>query len=130
MSLYIYIRMCFHLNLNSSVFSFVISEIKNFATICRIVFWKKLWICCTTLAIQRIVPNTLRSSYRRCSIKKGVLENLIKFTEKHLCLMPANLLKERLWHRCFPVSFVKFSKILFFTKHLRTNASVHWNTSI
>ena len=47
--------------------------------------------------------------------KKGVLRN---FTGKHLCrslffnkvagLRPANLLKKRLWHRCFPVNFVKF----------------------
>ena len=50
--------------------------------------------------------------------KKGVLRNFTKFTGKHLCqslffhkvagLGPATLLKKRLWHRCFPVSFVKF----------------------
>ena len=59
-----------------------------------------------------------RSSHQRCSIKKGVLRNFTKFTGKHLCqslffnkvagLRLATLLKKRLWHRCFPVNFVKF----------------------
>ena len=50
--------------------------------------------------------------------KKGVLREFTKFTGKHLCqslffnkvagLRPATLLKKRLWHRCFPVNFVKF----------------------
>ena len=60
--------------------------------------------------------------------KKGVLRNLIKFTGKHLCrslffnkfagLLPATLFKKRLWHRCFPVNFIKFLRTLFFTEHL------------
>ena len=29
--------------------------------------------------------STSRSSHQRCSIKKGVLKNFAKFTEKHLC---------------------------------------------
>ena len=51
-------------------------------------------------------------------LRKGVLRNFAKFTGKHLCqslffnevagLIPATLLKKRLWHRCFPVNFVKF----------------------
>ena len=50
--------------------------------------------------------------------KKGVLTNFAKLTGKHQCrslffnkvagLMPATLLKKRLWHRCFPVNFAKF----------------------
>ena len=61
----------------------------------------------------------VRSSQQRCSMKKGVLRNFTKFTGKHLCLSlsfnkvaglkPATLLKKRLWHRCFPVNFAKFS---------------------
>ena len=61
---------------------------------------------------------TIRSSHRRCSVKKGVLRNFAKFTGKHLCqtlffnniagLRPAALLKKRLWHRCFAVNFAKF----------------------
>ena len=40
-----------------------------------------------------------RSSRPEVFWKKGVLKNLTKFQ---------TLLKKRLWHRCFPVSFVKF----------------------
>ena len=50
--------------------------------------------------------------------KKGVLRNFTKLTGKHLCqslflnnvagLRFAFLLKERPWHRCFSVNFLKF----------------------
>ena len=50
-----------------------------------------------------------RSSHQRCSIKKGVLWNFVKF----IGLRPANLLKKRLWHRCFPVNFTKFLRTPF-----------------
>ena len=47
----------------------------------------------------------------------GVLQNLTKFTGKHLCQslflckpLPATLLEKRLWNRCFPVNFVKCSR--------------------
>ena len=66
----------------------------------------------------------------------GILKNVTKFTGKHLCqnlffnkaagylcqslffnkiagLTPATLLKKRLWHRCFPVNFVKFLRTPF-----------------
>ena len=65
---------------------------------------------------------------QRCSVKKGVLRNLVKFTGKHLCqnlfsskvtgLRPATLLKKGLWHGCFPVNFAKFLRTLFFIEHL------------
>ena len=32
---------------------------------------------------------------------------------------PANLLKKRLWHKCFPVNFEKFLRTPFFIEHLR-----------
>ena len=64
-----------------------------------------------------------RSSHRRCSVRKGVLGNFEKFTGNHLCqslfldkvagLRPATLLKMKLWHKCFPVSFAKFLRIPF-----------------
>ena len=64
-----------------------------------------------------------RSSHRRCSIEKGVLENFAKFTGKHMCqnlifnevvdLGPAVLLKKRLWHRDFSVNFAKFLRTPF-----------------
>ena len=57
--------------------------------------------------------------------EKGVLRNFAKFTGKHVCpfdkvegLRPANLLKKRLWHRCFPVNFAKFLRTPFFTELL------------
>ena len=37
-----------------------------------------------------------RSNHRRCSKTKGVLS-----------ILPATLLKERLWYRCFPMNFAK-----------------------
>ena len=64
------------------------------------------------------IARPLRSSHRRCSVRKCVLRNFAKFTGKHQCqslffnkvagLRPATLLKKRLWHRCFPVNFAKF----------------------
>ena len=48
-----------------------------------------------------------RSSYRRCSVKKGVLKNFAKFTGKNQCQ------SLRLWCRCFPVNFAKFLRTLF-----------------
>ena len=79
-----------------------------------------------------------RSSHRRCSVKKCVLSNFSKFSEKHLCqklffnkvaglwqftrdvlwkrllyqILPT-LLKNSLWHRCFSVNFAKFLRIPF-----------------
>ena len=60
---------------------------------------------------------TDRSSRLEVFCKKGVLRNFTKFTGKHR-LSPAALLKKRLWHRCFPVNFVKFLRTPFFIEHL------------
>ena len=64
-----------------------------------------------------------RSSHQRCPVRKGVLRNFATFTRKHLCqslyfnkvagLRPATLLKNRLWHRYFPVNFAKFLRTPF-----------------
>ena len=58
--------------------------------------------------------------------KKGVLRSFTKFTGKHLCQSPffnivaglATPFKKRLWHRCFPVNFVKFLRTSFYMEHL------------
>ena len=60
---------------------------------------------------------------RGALLKKSVLRNFTKFTGKYLCqglffnkdagLRPATLLKKRLWHRSFPVNFVKFLRTPF-----------------
>ena len=56
-----------------------------------------------------------RSSHRLWSVRKGILRNFAKFTGKHLyqSLRPANLLKKRLWHRCFSVNFAKLLRTYF-----------------
>ena len=83
------------------------------------------------------------------NLKKGVLKNFAKFTEKHLCqslffnnLRPATLLKKGLWHRCFPVNFVKILRKPFSIEHLgllllyttrtviQIRQGVHWTTSV
>ena len=68
--------------------------------------------------------NMSRSSRLEVFCKKDVLQNFSKFTENHLFfsgdrLRPATLLKKRLWHRCFPLNFVKFLRTPFYTEHLR-----------
>ena len=51
----------------------------------------------------------LKSSHRRCPVRKGVLRNLsCLFFDK-----VATLLKKRLWHRCFPLNFAKFLRTPF-----------------
>ena len=76
-------------------------------------------------------------SHHKCSIKKCVLRYLAKSQKKHLCyslffnkvvgVKPATLLKKRLWHSWFPVSFVKFLKKSFYRTPLddriRTSAT-------
>ena len=56
-----------------------------------------------------------RSSHRSCSIKKGVFRTFTKLTGKHLyrSLFFNKVKKKRLWHRCFPVNFVKFLRTPF-----------------
>ena len=66
---------------------------------------------------------TFRNSHQRCSVRKCVIRNFAKFTGKHLYqrlffnkvlgLSTATLLKKRLWHRSFPVNFVKFLRTSF-----------------
>ena len=75
---------------------------------------------CSTKEVEAVV--------RRCSLKKGILRNFAKFTGKQLCqslffnkvvgLRPANFLKKRLWHRCFPVNFARFLRTPSFKEHL------------
>ena len=65
----------------------------------------------------------IRSSRPEVFCKKDVLSNFTKFTGKHLYQSllfnrPATLLKKRLWHRRFPVNFVKFLRTPFYIEHL------------
>ena len=73
--------------------------------------------------IMDVIWILIRSSHRRCSIRKSFLRNLAKFTGKLLCqslffnkvagLRSATLLKKRLWQRCFLVNFAKFLRTPF-----------------
>ena len=101
--------------------------------------------CCNTfipIDIHMHIQHILyRSSRPEVFCKKGVLKNFTKFTGKHLCqslffnkvagLRPATLLKKRLWHRCFPVNFVKFLRTPFYIEHLwRLLLTFNMNTSL
>ena len=65
-----------------------------------------------------------RGNHQKCSIKKGVIRNFVKFTGKHMCqsiffnkvagLRYATLLKKRLWDMCFLVNIAKFLRTLFY----------------
>ena len=78
--------------------------------------------------IQIKYSNKCKSTRLEIIWKKGILRKFTKFTGKYMCqslffnkvpgLRPATLLKKRLWHRCFPVNFVKFPRTPFLTEHL------------
>ena len=63
-----------------------------------------------------------------CSVKKVFFE-ISQNSQENTCARvsfliklqapPATLLKKRLWHSCFPVSFAKFLRTPFLTEHLR-----------
>ena len=65
-----------------------------------------------------------KTSYQRCSVKKGVLKNSANFTGKYLCwsllqpcnFQPSNFIKKRLQHQCFSVKFAKFLRTSILTK--------------
>ena len=65
---------------------------------------------------------------QRCSVKMVFLE-ISHNSQENTCardfffdkvagLRPAALLEKRLWHRCFPVNFVKFLRTPFYIEHL------------
>ena len=78
---------------------------------------------------------SLKSSHRRCSVRKGVLRNFAIFTGKHLYqslffnkvagLRSATLLKTRLWRRCFSVTFAKFLSLQSTSGWLLLNSGNH-----
>ena len=74
--------------------------------------WIKIGI---NIGLQATIKMTKTSSHRRRSVKKGVprisqnsQENTYAKVSFWIKLQgPATLLKRRLWHKCFPVSFTK-----------------------
>ena len=83
---------------------------------------------CEMVYAWRLYLTMIWSSRPEVFCKKGALKNFAKFTGKHLCqslflnkvvgLRPVTLLKKRLWHRSFPVSFPKFLRTPIFIEHL------------
>ena len=78
----------------------------------------------TFLLSPGIKGTKFRETYRSSLPEEfGALENFAKFAEKHrfstkvTALQPSTLLKTRLWHRCFPVSFAKFLITTFSTEY-------------
>ena len=59
------------------------------------------------------VSDEYRSNHRKCSGRKGILRNFAKFTRKHLRQSLFFKKVACLWHRCFPVNFVKFPRTPF-----------------
>ena len=80
-------------------------------------WWQSLSFNSCSLQVREILEIICGSSHQRYSIKKGDVKNFVKFTGKNL--WQRSLLAKRLWHRCFPLNFVKFLKTPFLTDTLR-----------
>ena len=95
---------------------------------------------CKTNFIDRKWKKCYRSNHPDVFCKIGVLRIFAKFTGKHLCqslcfnkvagLRPALLLKKRIWHRPFPVNFVKFLETPFLNRTPPVAASGTRNVTV
>ena len=74
-------------------------------------------------SLTKIFPDKVVLVYRKCSVRKGVLENFANFTGKYLCWSlfiwsckpsACKFFKNRLQHKCFPVKFAKVLRIPIF----------------
>ena len=63
------------------------------------------------------------SSHQKCSIKKAVLRNFVKFTRKHLYQSHFNFIRKETQVQVFSCEFCEIFKNTCFTKHLRATAS-------
>ena len=74
-----------------------------------------------------LIDHIVEAVVERCSVKKVFLE-ISQNSQENTCARvsfliklqpkPAALLKKRLWHRCFPVNFVKFLRTPFYMEYL------------
>ena len=106
-------------SLKMSVVDFNFNNVEGLALSCK---WSFL-----------VLPSL--KSRRDVFFKKYVFRNFAKFTGKHQCqslyfdkvagMRTATLLKERLWHRCFPVNFAKFLRAPFLQK---TSGGYFWKS--
>ena len=105
-----------------SATSFCVTRFRKFISYSRILNLAKLTIYLNTLTIEM-------QSSKRCSVKRVFLE-ISQNLQENTCARASFLIKlrasgtgtgvsKRLWHRCFPVNFVKFLRTPFFTEHLR-----------
>ena len=65
---------------------------------------------------RKIILPSFRTFVQRFSIKTDVRKHFRSSCPVRPRL--ATLLKMKFWHRCFPVNFVKFLRIPYFTEHL------------
>ena len=73
---------------------------------------------------------------QKCSVKKLFWE-ITQHTQENTCakvsslikLQATGLLKNRFWHRCFPVNFPKFLRTPFLTEHVRQLLLRHKGTA-
>ena len=80
-----------------------------------IAFWKEISTTKIFFCLQYLNLQFSKETTRKCSVRKDVLRNFANLTRKHLCqnlffnkvagMSLTNLLKKKLWHRCFPVNF-------------------------
>ena len=82
---------------------------------------------------------TFRSSHRKCSVRKNVLQNFAKFTGKYLCQSlffnkVVGLSLQLYWKRDSGTDvfceFCEIARNIFFTEHLWATASVRCSNSL
>ena len=103
-------------NVVRTIFDFVLTREKTVQW--KLVFSHILRCVCLVLNTRLRCLNDCccqKSSSRGCSVKKLFLE-ILQNSQENTCtvvfLRIATLLKKRLWHRCFPVNFVKLLSTL------------------
>ena len=74
------------------------------------------WLSCIKNIFWVSLQTFFRSSHQMCSMKKVVLKNNSRCSRFSFLIKlqaaPATLVKNRLWHRCFPVNFAKVLRTL------------------
>ena len=90
--------------------------------------WKKMLqiklLCVVSIFYSGKWKTYCRSSHRRCSVKKLLLE-ILENSQKITCdrvwgLRSPTILKKRLWHRCFPLIFPKLCNISYLCTYLKS----------
>ena len=95
----------------------------QFSNICRILFLYTRKFFMRTIKVKIIDRYSILSNIesieavvQRCSAKKVFLE--VSQNLQEITCSRVSFLKERLWHRYFPVNVAKFLRIHFYIEHL------------